>query len=69
MPINKLIEYSNNYLKTSGSFLQYYRDNSDDNIVNSDSFKFKIQVTGKTPAAGNIKDVKIALPLKHLSNF
>ena len=24
---------------------------------------------GKTPAAGNTKDFKIALPLKYLSNF
>ena len=31
--------------------------------------KSKIRVIGKTPAAGNIEDVEIAVPLKYLSNF
>ena len=31
--------------------------------------KSKIKVTGKTPADGKIKDVKLAAPLKYLSNF
>ena len=35
----------------------------------SKSFKFKIKITGKTPAAGNTKDVEIIVPLKYLSNF
>ena len=26
-------------------------------------------MTGKTPAAGNTKDVEIIVPLKYLSNF
>ena len=39
---------------------QYYRD---------ESFKFKINITGKTPAASNTKNVKIAVALKYLSNF
>ena len=64
-----LIEYSNNYSKTSGSLWQYYRDDPNDNITQSESFKFKIKITGKTPAAGNTKDVEIAVPLKYLSNL
>ena len=59
-----LIEYSNNYLITSGSLWQYYRDDPDNNITESGSFKYKIKITGKTPADGNKKDVKIVVPLK-----
>ena len=40
-----------------------------DNIAQSESFKSKIKITGKTPAADNTKDVEIILPLKYLSNF
>ena len=40
-----LIEYSDNYSKTSGSLWQYYRDDPNDNIVHSESFKFKINIT------------------------
>ena len=39
MPMHNLIEYSNNYLKNSGSLLQYYRDEPNDNIAVSKSFK------------------------------
>ena len=35
----------------------------------SESFKSKIRITGKTPTAGNTKDVEIIVPLKYLSNF
>ena len=35
----------------------------------SESFKSKIKITGKTPFAGNEKDVEIMVPLKYLSNF
>ena len=69
MPMYNLIEYSDNYSKTSGSLWQYYRDDPNDNITQSESFKFKIKITGRTPAAGNTKDVEIAVPLKYLSNF
>ena len=58
MPMYNIIEYSNNYSKTSGSFWQYYRDDPNDNITQSKSFKYKIKRTGKTPATGNAKDVK-----------
>ena len=69
MPMYNLSEYSYNYLKTSGSLWQYHRDDPNDNITQSESFKFKIKITGKTSAAGNTKDLEIAVPLKYLSNF
>ena len=69
MPMFNLIEYSDNYAKTSGSLWQYYRDEPNDNLANSESFKSKIKITGKTTNNGNEKDVKIMVPLKYLSNF
>ena len=48
---------------------QYYRDDPNDNITQSGSFNYKIKITGKTPAAGNTKDVETAVPLKYLSSF
>ena len=64
-----LIECSNNYPKIPESWRQYYRDDPNNNIVHSASLKFKINITGKNPAAGNTKDLKIAVPLKYLSIF
>ena len=69
MPMYNLIEYSDNYAKTSGSLWQYYRDEPSDNLADSESFKSKIKITGKPPAADNEKDVEIMVPLKYLSNF
>ena len=70
MPMYNLIEYSDNYSKTSGSLLQCYRDDSNDIIIQSESFKSKIKITRKTLADGNTKNVEIVVPLKeYLSNF
>ena len=69
IPMYNIIEYIHNYLKASGRLLQYDRYDSNDNITQSDSFKYKIKITGKTPATGNITAVEIAVPLKDLSNF
>ena len=69
MPMYNLIEYNDNYSKTSGSLWQYYKDDPNDNIANSESFKSKVTITGKTPNDGNTKDVEIIVPLKYLSNF
>ena len=78
MPMYNLIEYSDNYSKTSGSLWQYYRDEpaliDAGAIVNfhaankSDLFKFKQKVTGATDDDGR-KNVEIMAPLKYLSNF
>ena len=69
VPMYNLIEYYNNYSKTSESLKQYYRDDSNDSIKQSESCKLQSKVTGKTLAADNTKDVEIELPLKYLSNF
>ena len=69
MPMHNLIEYSDDYSKTSGSLWQYYKDDPNDNLANSKSFKSKVKITGKTPNNGNTKDVEIIVPPKYLSNF
>ena len=69
MSIYNLVEYSDNYLKTSGCLWQYDRDDPNDLITESETFKYKVKITGRTPVAGNTKDVKTAVPLKYLSNF
>ena len=62
MPMHNLIEYSDDYLKTSGSWWQQCKDDPNDDVTQSESFKFKIKITGKTPAAVNTKDIEIAVP-------
>ena len=69
MPMYNLTEYSDNYSKTSGSLWQYYKYDPNDNLTDSESFKSKVKITGKTPNSGNTKDVEIIVPLKYLSNF
>ena len=73
------IEYSDVYLKTSGSLWQYYRDkqalDNNGNIIgflannnNSKSVKFKHQKAEQTRNNAT-KDVEIMVSLKYLSNF
>ena len=80
-----LIQYSDNYAKTSGSLWQYCNDipavNNVGNIVDfnvanaTESFNFKTKITVQTAADndnGNIagiNGVEIMGPLKCLSNF
>ena len=64
-----LIECSDNYSKTSATLWQYYKDDPDDNLADSESFKYKVKITGKTPNDRNIKNVEIIAPLQYLSNF
>ena len=79
MSMYNLIEYSDAYLKTSGGLWQYYRDelalDTNDNFIhfpdksnNSNSFKFKQQITVQT-GNGGTNDVEIMAPLKYLSIF
>ena len=65
MPMCNLIEYIDNYSKTSGSLWQYYKDEPNDNLTDSESFSSKTEKTGNTPAGGNTKDVEIIVPLKY----
>ena len=70
-----LIEYSDNYSKTSGSLWQYCKDipavDNNNAIVNftdinlPDSFNFKVKMTGQTGDDGT-KNVEIMVPLKIL---
>ena len=69
MPMYNLLEYSDNYSKTSGSLWQYYKNDPNDNLTDYESFKFKVKITGNTPAASNTKDIEIIVSLKYLSNF
>ena len=64
-----LIEYSDNYAKASRSLWQYFRDEPNDNLADSEPLKSKIKITGKTPAADNEEDLEIMVPLKYLSNL
>ena len=69
MPMYNLIEYSDNYSKTYGSLWQYYRDKPSDNLADSELFKSKIKIKGKTPAAGNEKDFEMMVPLKYFGEL
>ena len=78
MPMYNLIEYSDNYSDTSGSLWQFKRDEqpkenngnlSDVSTDNSSSFKYKSNLIGTIPNGGRKNGIKLAVPLKHLSNF
>ena len=78
MPMYNLIEYGDNYAKTTGSLWQYCKDipdlNANAEITEftagnlTDSFNFKAKITGQTGDNGT-KNVEIMVPLKYLSNF
>ena len=78
MPMYNLIEYSDNYSKTSGSLWQYCKDipavDNNNAIINfaennlSDSFNFRVKMTSQTGDDGT-KNVEIMVPPKYLSNF
>ena len=70
------LEYSDNYSDTSGSLWNFKRDeieeDADLTINNASSFKYKANLIGNTVADGanrKKENVKIAVPLKYLSNF
>ena len=82
MPMYNLIEYSDNYQDSSATLYQYKRDEppEDDAVAdltadNLDSFKYKIKLLGNidqlasdAARVGRL-NVKVAVPLKYLSNF
>ena len=77
MPMYNLTEYSDNYQDSSATLYQYKRDEPPDDIANnltqnnSTSFNYRIKLLGNPEVANNIarRNVKIVVPLKHLSNF
>ena len=74
MAMYNLIEYSDNYSKTSRSLWRYYRDGpalTDAGAIanihaanKTASFKFQQKITGKTGNANGIKDAEIIVSLK-----
>ena len=80
MPMYNLLECSKNYRKTTGRLSNYYKDEpnsstDDDNIthsiLNSESFYYKVNFMENGVTNNNLtkNDVKVVVPLKHLSNF
>ena len=71
MPMYNLLEYSKNYRKTTGSLWNYYRDEPSNPLSsNSESFKYKTSIVGKTPQNNDsLTSAKVVIPLKYLSNF
>ena len=71
MPMHNLLEYSENYRKTIGSFYNYYRDELSDDpdndnhdnikVVNSNAFKYKNKITGNTYDVLNTADDYVAV--------
>ena len=69
MPMYNLLEYSKNYLKTSRSLRNYYRDELTDeknddngpnkNLINSKYFKYKTSITGSTYNKEDTKKLKL----------
>ena len=79
MSMYNLIEYNDNYSKTSRSLWQYCKDilavNKNSNIVGfsganaTGSLNFKTKITSQTDNNGGIDNVEIMVPLKYLSNL
>ena len=78
MPMYNLIEHSDNYQDSSATLYQYKRDEppevnavADLTVNNLSSFKYKISLLGNPDVDGGIAktSVKVAVPLKYLSNF
>ena len=62
-----LIEFSDNYPKSSRSLCKFWRDEPGNVITKSESFKFKWKLLENTNSEG-IMNAKTTIPLK-LSNF
>ena len=83
IPMCNLLEYSDNYFKTSGSLWSYYRDQVNDSAhenannfrINNnktktaESFEYKTKVIARTPADNNTLDKEFVVPLRYLSTF
>ena len=71
MPMYNLLGYSKNYRKTTKNLQNYYREQPSDPLpTNSESFKYKTSIVGKTPEDNDsLTNVEIVIPLKYLSNF
>ena len=66
MPMYNLLEYSKNYRKITGTLLNYYRNELSNPLSSdSESFKYKMSITGKTPENNDsLTNVRLVIPLK-----
>ena len=69
MPMYNLIGYTKYYSVIFGTFWNCTGDISADPKTNSESFKCKTSIAGKTVNDGHTKEVQFSVPRKHLSNF
>ena len=78
MPMYNLIQYSDNYSDTSGSLWQFKKDdqnvNDDGNPADvatngSTSFKYKSSILGSPANNEVLRNTKMVVPLRYLSNF
>ena len=80
MPKYNLLEYSKNYIKTTGSLWNYHGEESNSgtdannithSILNSQPFEYKVNFIEDGIKQNNLtkNDVNTVLPIKHLSNF
>ena len=77
MPMYNLTEYSKNYSKTSRSFWNYYRNETNNGAVGdincsirgSKSFDYKTSIIGRLEDNNTEKEVEIVASLKHLNKF
>ena len=81
MPINNLLEYSENYSMRSGSLWNHYRDEINHSAIENNGIcnrissnknrlcEYKVKTIKSTPNNNNIFDAKVNVSLKYLSNF
>ena len=81
MPMQNLLESSKDYRRATGSLWNYYRDEPSNRLCsNSESFKYKTNITGNTYDVGigeagydaskvGENETEVVIPIKHTSNF
>ena len=74
MSMYNLIEYSDNYSDSTGSLWGFKRDDVLNNVdaTNDDNtplFNYKASLITNTEADETKREIKIAAPLKYMSNF
>ena len=81
MPMYNLLEYSQNFRKTTGNLWNYWRDQPNEestvggtseikySIRKSKSFDYKTSIKGILEGHNTKREAEIVVPLKHLSNF
>ena len=68
LPIYKLIEYTDNYSKTSGSLWEFCKGKPNDNITDSETVKFNSRFSNRTCNDSTVNS-EIYMSFKNLTNF